>query len=133
MLNIGLDYHDCPRFYNNKYRIIVFYDNNNQCSGVESCLQKWHGYNIQIIFVDINNIIGDAIDKRLIKSLCYQIIQNWIDKIYIIPQSRKIRQSIRNTFIVTSLEVFDEPIGEVHIQLYSKIVELVYRNSFRNG
>lgn len=126
MLNIGLDYHDCPRFYNNKTRIVVFYDNESQHIGVERCLQKWHGYNIQIIFVNIERFNNHPENDQFIRCIGYQIKMNWIDKFYIIPQSRKIRQSIRRTFKkMTDVDI--------HIKLYSKIVELVYRNSFRKG
>ena len=116
---------NCPRFYDNRFNPIVFYENKNTCfNTITNIIQKWHGYSSKPMFISVDSVIGDKRDDRLIRSVGYQIKMGWVDRFYIIPQSRKIRSAIRKIF-------YDVSGKDIHIQMYSKIVECVYRNSFR--
>jgi len=81
-------------------------------------MQKQHGFNIAVDVINVRLLIGDEIDDYVIKH-----ISNNIHKyvyVYVVPQERAIRHQLRMLFKARTGK-------DVHIKLYSKMVESVTR------
>lgn len=103
--------------YDNKIHMLVFITEQNRdtCRIIYN-LEHYYRRNYYVIdFVVISSLIGESADVELINILSDKISHNRIAYFYIVPQSRQIRQQLR--------ELFLKKTGvSVPICLYSKIV-----------
>lgn len=106
-------------WYDNKIHILVFLS--GQCTNVDKItynLEHYYGNRpnrYKIDFVHIPTLLSEFVDINLIDTLSYNILNNRYAYFYIINQSRKIRQQLRNLFL--------QKTGiNISICLYSKIV-----------
>lgn len=110
----------------NTVRILLLYDKEYWFGSTDNYLKRWHGWNTTIFHISIHALISSRSDEKCISDICAMIQNNQFGYIYIIPQSRRIRQQIR--------QLFRERTGkDTHIKIFSKLVEAVRRNSMRKS
>lgn len=109
--------------YDNHFGILLFFQNELDRDYVFNILQKWHGFNIAVDFVDINLMLGPTANSDIIDKVVQMIVHCQYQECYIIPEQRKLRQSLK--------KLLEEKTGQElkHFKLYKKVVEAVNRCS----
>lgn len=110
---------DRPPAYECTY-ILILVDNSVDRGSVRWCVNKFHGYNCAIDFVEINEILSESTDVEFPETVIKSLKSGEYAYIYITTQDRKKRQRIRyllkNTYDI-----------DVHIQMYATLVNCVNR------
>ena len=100
--------------------ILILVDNSVDKGSVRWCVNKFHGYNCAIDFVEINEILSESTDVEFPEIVINFLTSCNYDYIYITTQDRKKRKQIRqlllNKYGITA-----------HIQTYAKLVNSVNR------
>jgi len=121
---------DCPKFstihpdtYYIHFGILLFFRDKIDRDYVFDILQKWHGFNIAVDFVDINLMLGPTANSDIIDEVAQMIANCQYQECYIIPEQRKLRQALK--------KLLEEKTGQElkHFKLYKKVVEAVNRRS----
>lgn len=109
--------------YDNHFGILLFFYNKIDVDYVFNILQKWHGFNIAVDFVDINLMLGPAADSDIIDKIAKMIVHCQYQEYYIIPEQRTLRQALK--------KLLEEKTGQVlvNFKLYKKVVEAVNKRS----
>lgn len=109
--------------YDNHFGILLFFQNKIDVDYVFNILQKWHGFNIAVDFVDINLMLGPAADSDIIDKIAKMIVHCQYQEYYIIPEHRSLRQALK--------KLLEEKTGQLleHFKLYKKVVEAVNKRS----
>ena len=112
-----------PEIYSNHFGILLFFQNRLDRDHVFNVLQKWHGFNIAVDFVDINLMLGPTADSDIIDQVAQMIVHCQYQECYIIPEQRKLRQVLK--------KLLEEKTGKElrHFKLYKKVVEAVDKRS----
>lgn len=109
--------------YDNHFGILLFFQDKIDVDYVFNVLQKWHGFNIAVDFVDINLMLGPAADSDIIDKIAKMIVHCQYQEYYIIPEQRTLRQALKKLLEEKTSQVL------VHFKLYKKVVEAVNRRS----
>lgn len=109
--------------YDNHFGILLFFQNKIDVDYVFNILQKWHGFNIAVDFVDINLMLGPAADSDIIDKIAKMIVHCQYQEYYIIPEQRSLRQALKKLLEEKTSQVL------VNFKLYKKVVEVVNKRS----
>jgi hypothetical protein len=109
--------------YDNHFGILLFFYNKIDVDYVFNILQKWHGFNIAVDFVDVNLMLGPAADSDIIDKIAKMVVHCQYQEYYIIPEQRTLRQALK--------KLLEEKTSQVlkHFKLYKKVVEAVNKRS----
>lgn len=112
-----------PKTYDPHFGILLFFQNKLNRDYVFDILQKWHGFNIAVDFVDVNLMLGPTADSDIIDKVAQMIVHCQYQECYIIPEQRELRQALRR--------LLEEKTGQEleHFKLYKKVVEAVNKRS----
>ena len=112
-----------PERYYCHFGILLFFQDELNRDYVFNILQKWHGFNIAVDFVDINLMIGPTADSDIIDRVVQMIVHCQYQEYYIIPEQRELRQALK--------KLLEEKTSQElkHIKLYKKVVEAVNKRS----
>lgn len=112
-----------PETYNNHFGILLFFQNNLNRDYVFNILQRGHGFNIDVDFIDINLMLGPTADIDIIDTVAQMIVHCQYQECYIIPEQRKLRQALK--------KLLEEKTGQKlkPFKLYKKVVEAVNKRS----
>lgn len=112
-----------PKVYDNHFGILLFFQSKVDHNRVFDILQKWHGFNIAVDFVDINLMLGPTADSDIVDKVAQMIVHSQYQECYIIPEQRELRQALK--------KLLEEKTGQKleHFKLYKKVVEAVNKRS----
>lgn len=111
------------KMYDNHFGILLFFQDNLNRNSVFDILQKCHGFNIAVDFVDINLMLGPTANSDIIDKVAQMIVHCQYQECYIIPEQRKLRQALK--------KLLEEKTGQElkHFKLYKKVAEAVNKRS----
>lgn len=78
------------------FGILLFFQNKLNRDYVFDILQKWHGFNIDVDFVDIDFMLGPTADSGIIDKVAQMIVHCQYQECYIIPEQCELRQALKN-------------------------------------
>lgn len=110
---------DRPPDYECTY-ILILVDNSVDKGSVRWYVNKFHGYNCAIDFVEINEILSESTDVEFPEIVINFLTSCNYDYIYITTQDRKKRKQIRQ-LLLNRYGI------KAHIQTYAKLVNSVNR------